>query len=266
MSSPPTHPQSTKRKRRSTTSSVDVHPVPIMMSRSDLIRSSTDLKKTNRKSEQGKKKSKKGKEDSKDKKKKGHKKAKKEGEGSTKVKRRGKGKRRLTFSQRTEGDVLSEPERLDGILYVEIVEGEMIGEGFVKKGIYAVASASFGKQRFKTKVIKKTSEPTWERDCQFFTDQLERSELYINLFVTERHKSEHVGTVTIDLSALEYEQDHDMWVDMIPIEHKKKNEESFESRIHVKIYYNNTESDKTVDSQKFEDIYELGEEIGSFFL
>eukprot|EP01129_Flabellula_baltica_P004270 TRINITY_DN1472_c0_g1_i2.p1 TRINITY_DN1472_c0_g1~~TRINITY_DN1472_c0_g1_i2.p1 ORF type:complete len:276 (+),score=64.33 TRINITY_DN1472_c0_g1_i2:24-830(+) len=236
----------TKKKRRSTGSQIVE-----MKSLGTEFTQSIDLPKS-RKSRSGR---------GSDKKKK-HKKEKEKKKKEKKDKR--KGKRRGTGDKQENSVEEGEVSRMNGVLYVEVVEGELLGEGFVKKGVYVVASATFGKQRFKSKVLKKTSGPQWEKECQFFSDSISGSELLLNLFISERHKNELVGVGTVDLTSLECDVDHDIWLEMVPVSRKLIN--PYESRVRVKIYYKNSESSEDVNTTKFEDQYELGKQIGSFFV
>jgi len=69
--------------------------------------------------------------------------------------------------------------------------------------IYCVATASFNKQRFKTKVVKKTTNPIWNQDINFFVSDIIAHTVTLKVWAKDRWgRDDNLGEIAIPLKGL----------------------------------------------------------------
>jgi len=109
-------------------------------------------------------------------------------------------------------------EGAEGVLNLTVHQAK----DFVEKpgNIYCVVTSSFNKQRFKTKVIKKSKDPTWDHDFVFFVTDIADHSLYFRVWSKDRWgRDENLGEVSVPLKSFEDGDKKDTWYDL---ETKKK--------------------------------------------
>jgi len=133
---------------------------------------------------------------------------------------------------------------------------------------YAVVTSTLSDQKFKTKIIKKSLNPTWEQEFIIYGDTLRDDEefLFIAVWDKDMISDDFLGEIEIKLNDLPKNQLVDDWYTLYN-EPKQKPENQKKAKIRVSFFYqienpdntNNQDDDKT---PTFYDIYDMGTEIG----
>jgi calcium/calmodulin-dependent protein kinase I len=161
----------------------------------------------------------------------------------------------------------------DGVLYCTIVEAKNVA---ATDTVYCSVASSFNKQRFKTKGLKKTTNPVWDQKFNFYISQPHGN---INLKVMDKAflKDDKIGEASIDVKRLENGEEWDHWFTLESEPKKKKGaSQGTKGEIHVKLSYPSlakknqpaaTQAPAAVKPEvskpkRFTDGYEIGKELG----
>jgi len=128
---------------------------------------------------------------------------------------------------------------LDGVLVCNIIEAKNLPalDGGVSSDPYCVVTSSFNKQRFKTKVIKKTLSPCWDQQFNFYVNA-PNGHIHIKLWDKDILKDDRLGEVSIAVKKLEDGEVMDTWVYLENEPKKKKGAfSSLRGEIHVKLQF-----------------------------
>jgi hypothetical protein len=124
-------------------------------------------------------------------------------------------------------------ERLIGKLKVSVIEARSLKEsGLSKVDPYCVLFLE--RQKEKTKTIRKTSEPKWEANFEFYHSDPD-AVLNVSVFDWNRFLSDDfLGKLEIPISDLEDGTEVDTWYKLLP---KKKKDKSITGEVHLKLLY-----------------------------
>lgn len=147
---------------------------------------------------------------------------------------------------------------------------------------YCRLKCSFNKQRFKTKVIDKSLTPKWDESFKFFTHGAPEGTVTLKMWDKDRWTTDDfLGEITIDVSRFHDKQPHDSW---IALEHEPKKKTPEKGEVRLIITYDSgkpvtipvsnatvpqqnipptaTAGTGAISTEKLEDKYDLGKEIG----
>jgi len=154
---------------------------------------------------------------------------------------------------------------------------------------YCRLKCSFNKQRFKTKVIDRTLTPKWDEAFKFFTPGVPEGTVTLKMWDKDRWTTDDfLGEITIDVSRFHDKQPFDSW---IALEHEPKKKLPEKGEVRLIITYDSgkpvtvpvnhaaassqsappaqsnipnaaTAGTGAISTEKLEDKYELGKEIG----
>jgi len=132
---------------------------------------------------------------------------------------------------------------------------------------YCMITSTITKQKFKTKLIKKTAEPVWDQQFKFYTDRL-TGILFVKIWDKEIFSDTLLGEIAINLDELPENSEVKGWY-TLHNEPKKKPNEQPPGEIRVSIFFpKETQHEEEVQNtnnnkeQKFRDRFTLGEELG----
>eukprot|EP01129_Flabellula_baltica_P011071 TRINITY_DN4770_c0_g1_i3.p1 TRINITY_DN4770_c0_g1~~TRINITY_DN4770_c0_g1_i3.p1 ORF type:complete len:401 (-),score=90.94 TRINITY_DN4770_c0_g1_i3:24-1226(-) len=122
---------------------------------------------------------------------------------------------------------------------------------------YVILTTDFNKQKFKTKIIKKTLNPTWDQEFQFYVSELSGN-LILKIWDKDKWvKDDFLGDVIIPLESL-YDGAVDEWY---TIDNEPKIKTGEPGQIRIKLYYPSEDSGRN-ENQDIFSRYNFGEELG----
>jgi len=160
--------------------------------------------------------------------------------------------------------LMAEKNNYQGILLVSVITGKDIA-GAAKGDCFVRVSASFNKQQFKTKVIKKNKDPQFGGEFKFFATTPEG---HINLQVVKPSfmKDEILGSLQIATSFLSHGQPEEKDYELVTAKKGKGSPGYLRLKLHFPFSEskgnNNASNPESNKSRKVEDRYVIGEEIG----
>jgi tRNA A-37 threonylcarbamoyl transferase component Bud32 len=135
---------------------------------------------------------------------------------------------------------------------------------------YCIVTSTLSKQRFKTKIMKKTLNPEWNEEFGLFADALQ-GRLFLKCWDKDLISDDFLGELSIDLSTVTPNETLDQWYSLNN-EPKQKPTNQEPAQIHIKIHYpapngqqnqtNNQTNNQPREKSKFTDLYNLGKELG----
>eukprot|EP01129_Flabellula_baltica_P006212 TRINITY_DN2301_c0_g1_i2.p1 TRINITY_DN2301_c0_g1~~TRINITY_DN2301_c0_g1_i2.p1 ORF type:complete len:297 (+),score=58.12 TRINITY_DN2301_c0_g1_i2:847-1737(+) len=152
-----------------------------------------------------------------------------------------------------------------GILYVEVGECVNLMAVDSKKGVtnsMVVITTTYSKQRFNTKLVKKTVSPAYEEEFKFITRKLSGKVIF-QVYGRQKFLQKPVllGEVNVSLKRLTIGSTYRRWFKLT--NEPKKKPEGPPAKIHLSLFY----AGEIVDSPKksgetYLDYYDQNEEIG----
>jgi len=127
----------------------------------------------------------------------------------------------------------------DGVLYCTLIEGRNLAamDGGVSSDPYCQVKASFNKQAFKTKVVKKTLNPKWDQQFSFYVSA-PTGNILIKVWDKDTLFDDKLGELTIPVEQLKNGEALDQWFTLEGEPKKKKGaHSSHKGEIHVKLHF-----------------------------
>jgi len=128
-------------------------------------------------------------------------------------------------------------------------------------------SSTFNTQRFKTKVVKKTGNPTWDEEFSFFIAQ-PTGHIFCKVLTKDRWGREvSLGQVAVPVKQLENGQPVEFSYDL-ETENKKKGKASEKGEVRLKLHFPVPKKDVSQSSsapqkkKRIVEVYTFGEELG----
>jgi len=160
-------------------------------------------------------------------------------------------------------------EGAEGVLHVQIQQAKDLEK---HANTYCVVTASFNKQRFKTKVIKKSNNPTWNQEVTFFIGSIAPHTVTLKLWAKDRWgRDDNLGETTIPLKGLENGDKKEAWHDL------EKKKEKVRAKMLVTLHFPVKKPEKdekqakevggkevhlTKKDRRVDECYEFGDELG----
>jgi len=137
-----------------------------------------------------------------------------------------------------------------GVLTVTVMSARNLSlDGSTDLNPYCVLTCSFNKQRFKSKMQKKSANPSWNESFLFYVSA-PQGDLYVKVYDKDRWKADApLGEVTIGLKRLE---DGQAWEDWFDLELAKKKKSGEKGQLKLKLHYPMPEKDKDLKSSQAE--------------
>jgi len=102
---------------------------------------------------------------------------------------------------------------------------------------YLVVKCSFSRQKFKSKVIKKTLSPKWDQEFKIFTSKAE-GEIFISMFDHDFiAKDENMGELILNLKDFANGEFHEAWFPLSKEPEKKKKDPAVKGEVHLKVWF-----------------------------
>eukprot|EP01129_Flabellula_baltica_P013041 TRINITY_DN598_c0_g1_i4.p1 TRINITY_DN598_c0_g1~~TRINITY_DN598_c0_g1_i4.p1 ORF type:complete len:354 (-),score=64.75 TRINITY_DN598_c0_g1_i4:627-1568(-) len=170
-------------------------------------------------------------------------------------KRKSSGKKRSSIGGKRSGGKKVEPYG-EGVLYVQIVHASACFFSEKKLKVFCVLSTSFGRQVYKTKTMKQSSE-VWHERYEFVAGTLEGC-LNVDMFCQKKAGRVRVGKGSFDLLTLKENVEQTITVS---VQSEVFTEDSCSLAL---LLFHRKVSNMTVveEEEHFEEHYTLGKEIG----
>lgn len=169
----------------------------------------------------------------------------------------------------------------NGVLQVKLIEGKNLA-AMDKGGTsdpYCIITSSFNKQRFKSKIVKKTLNPKWDQEFKFYVSQ-PTGHILIKLWDKDALWDDKLGEFSVAVKPLENGDVIDAWYQLENEPKKKKGSgANHKGEVHLRLHFPSGKKDTSTVStpvhtpqkekepkvekpKRLADAYDVGRELG----